>query len=148
MRVYLDVCCLNRPFDDQSQVRIRFESEAIALVFGMLAAGQHTWVSSEVVEDEVLRSPHEDRRVWILDLLQQADERLAIGDACVRFAQSLAARGLSAMDALHVAAAETGGCDILLTTDDALLRKARALQPPLRVRIENPVRWVAEALRP
>ena len=28
MRVYLDNCCYNRPFDEQSQLRIRLETEA------------------------------------------------------------------------------------------------------------------------
>lgn len=28
MRVYLDNCCFNRPFDDQSQARVRLEAEA------------------------------------------------------------------------------------------------------------------------
>ena len=28
MRVYLDNCCYNRPFDDQAQLRIRLETEA------------------------------------------------------------------------------------------------------------------------
>ena len=30
--IYLDVCCLNRPFDDQSQPRIHLESEAILTI--------------------------------------------------------------------------------------------------------------------
>ena len=63
---------------------------------------------------------------------------------CVEFARGLVSQGLRAMDALHVAAAETGGCDILLTTDDALIRKAQTVRPPLRVRVLNPVRWLAE----
>ena len=29
MRLYLDSCCLNRPFDDQNQLRVRLEAEAI-----------------------------------------------------------------------------------------------------------------------
>jgi hypothetical protein len=28
MRVYLDNCCFNRPFDEQTQTRIRLEAEA------------------------------------------------------------------------------------------------------------------------
>ena len=32
MRLYLDICCLKRPFDDQTQPRIRMESEAENLV--------------------------------------------------------------------------------------------------------------------
>jgi hypothetical protein len=27
--LYLDICCLKRPFDDQAQPRIRLESEAV-----------------------------------------------------------------------------------------------------------------------
>ena len=29
MNIYMDVCCLNRPFDDQTQDRIYIESEAV-----------------------------------------------------------------------------------------------------------------------
>ena len=32
MRVYLDMCCLKRPFDDQSQPRIHLESEAVLAI--------------------------------------------------------------------------------------------------------------------
>ena len=32
MKVYLDVSCLNRPFDDQSQARIALESQAVVLI--------------------------------------------------------------------------------------------------------------------
>lgn len=35
MLLYLDMCCLKRPFDDQSHPRIRLESEA---VLSLLAA--------------------------------------------------------------------------------------------------------------
>lgn len=28
MRIYLDNCCFNRPFDDQAQIRIMLEAEA------------------------------------------------------------------------------------------------------------------------
>jgi hypothetical protein len=28
MKIYLDSCCFNRPFDDQSKLRIRLEAEA------------------------------------------------------------------------------------------------------------------------
>ena len=28
MKIYLDNCCFNRPFDDQSQVKIHIEAQA------------------------------------------------------------------------------------------------------------------------
>jgi hypothetical protein len=39
MRIYVDMCCLKRPFDDQSQPRIRLDSEA---VLALLAAESAT----------------------------------------------------------------------------------------------------------
>lgn len=34
MKVYMDVCCLCRPFDDRTQDRIRIESEAVLTILG------------------------------------------------------------------------------------------------------------------
>jgi hypothetical protein len=39
MRIYLDACCLNRPFDNQSQERVRLESEAIQAIHRQVAIG-------------------------------------------------------------------------------------------------------------
>lgn len=35
MIVYLDNCCYNRPFDDQTQERVHLESEAILTILKM-----------------------------------------------------------------------------------------------------------------
>jgi len=40
MRIYLDVCCLNRPFDDQTQERIHLESEAVLIILSNIASQQ------------------------------------------------------------------------------------------------------------
>jgi hypothetical protein len=57
MRIYLDACCVNRPFDDQSQERIRLESEAVILLLDMRSSGRVRWVTSEVLTEELLRNP-------------------------------------------------------------------------------------------
>ena len=36
MKVYLDVCCLNRPYDDQTQDRVHLECEAVLLILSRL----------------------------------------------------------------------------------------------------------------
>ena len=48
--IYLDVCCLNRPFDDQTQVRIHLEAEAVLMVLSRCEAGAWQWIGSEVIE--------------------------------------------------------------------------------------------------
>lgn len=39
-RIYLDVCCLNRPFDNQSQPRIALETQAILTILSQCEAQQ------------------------------------------------------------------------------------------------------------
>ena len=56
-RIYLDVCCLNRSFDDQRQDRIRLEAEAVLLILGRCETSVWQWLSSAVVEEEVNNTP-------------------------------------------------------------------------------------------
>jgi hypothetical protein len=39
MRVYLDNCCFNRPFDDQSSLTVRLETEAKLAIQEMIREG-------------------------------------------------------------------------------------------------------------
>jgi hypothetical protein len=39
-KIYLDTCCLNRPFDDQTQERIRLESEAMLAILSRIEKGE------------------------------------------------------------------------------------------------------------
>lgn len=52
-KIYLDVCCLQRPFDDQTQPRVRLEAEAIKLILGRVEQGEFEWLTSEVVDYEI-----------------------------------------------------------------------------------------------
>lgn len=59
-------------------------------------------------------------------------------------ARALSDVGLSQLDALHVACAEQSA-HVLLTTDDALMRKATAIAG-ISVKVQNPVYWLMEVL--
>jgi len=56
-RIYLDACCLNRPFDNQTQERIRLESEAVLLILNRLQQCQAEWIGSGVLEFELRHVP-------------------------------------------------------------------------------------------
>ena len=62
MRVYLDVCCLNRPFDDQRQARIRLEAEAVERIIERLHMREWEWVGSDVLYLEINKTPDLARR--------------------------------------------------------------------------------------
>ncbi|REJ56006.1 MAG: hypothetical protein DWQ58_07690 [Microcystis aeruginosa TA09] len=55
--------------------------------------------------------------------------------------------GFKFYDALHLAFAEAGGADVLLTTDDRLLRKAQQYRDSINVTVENPVIWLMATLQ-
>jgi predicted nucleic acid-binding protein len=127
MRIYLDTCCLQRPLDDQTQPRIRVETEAVFAVLASVQDGGVTLLTSEALEFEISRIPDEQRRQEALAILTLASERLTLSVASEQLADSFAQAGLSAMDALHVALAATAGADYFVTVDDKLLRRAQSL---------------------
>src|SRR6266567_1672501 len=123
-RIYLDVCCLNRPFDDQRQDRIRLEAEAVLLILGRCEAGVWQWLSSAVVEEEVNNTPSPERRSRVRNMLSGAPSTIALTAIAVTRAQELKAMGFRTYDALHLACAEQATVDVFLTTDDRVLRIA------------------------
>jgi predicted nucleic acid-binding protein len=126
VRIYLDACCLQRPFDDQTQPRIRVEAEAVLAVLAAVQAGDVTLVTSDALDFEIGRIPDEQRRSEAFAMLTLAVEHLEIEAANETTANALVASGLSAMDALHVALASRAAVDYFATTDDRLLRHARS----------------------
>ena len=147
MKIYLDVCCLNRCFDDQRQPRIRLESEAVTLIFDRIDRGLDDWSISPIIDHEVRKTPDIERREKVLILLSRANHQIPWSEQFKQRGRELAELGFPAMDAFHIAAAEAGACDILLTTDEALLRRCNTANPPLRVTVDNPLRWVEEILK-
>ncbi len=144
--IYLDVCCLNRPFDNQFQDRVRLEAEAVLLI--LTRCQQHQWhlVSSEAVDFEVARIPDPERKHKVSLLASSATSKVTITDRITRRASQLEALGFKATDALHIACAEASKSHVLLTTDDQLLRRARMYRNILKVRTENPVHWLIEVI--
>ena len=53
MMVYLDGCCWNRPFDDQSQSRVRLEAEAVLSILELADARKLEVAGSDIVDDEL-----------------------------------------------------------------------------------------------
>jgi hypothetical protein len=61
--------------------------------------------------------------------------------------QYLEKLGFATYDALHIACAERGEVDVLLTTDDRLIRLGKRHSSELKVRVENPLSWIQEVLQ-
>lgn len=64
--IYLDVCCLNRPLDDQTQERIRLESEAVLLILARCQSCEWQLLESEAIEEELEGTPDVARKQQIM----------------------------------------------------------------------------------
>ena len=62
MRIYLDNCCFNRPFDDQRQVRIRLEAEAKLLIQESVFDGNLELAWSYILDYENSANPFQERK--------------------------------------------------------------------------------------
>ena len=83
---------------------------------------------------------------WIKSSLA-AHQFVSIEQVETSRAQQLEVLGFYFFDALHLACAESGGADVLLTTDDRLFRLASRLSAQLRVHVENPLTWLKEIIK-
>lgn len=125
MLLYLDLCCFNRPFDDQTQSRIRFETEAKLLIQQRVRDGTHSLVWSHVLQYENSMNPFPDRRQSIQEWRKYSAVHVTHSDALVLLSQDLMALGIKEFDALHVALAMMAQADLFITTDDRLAKKLK-----------------------
>ena len=138
MRVYLDNCCYNRPFDEQAQLRVVLETLAKLNIQQQMRDGVLEYAWSSVLDFEISKSRFLDRSLQIMPWAKGAVINVQIDDS-IRFrAKEFEANGLKAMDALHVACAEAAECDWFFTTDRGILKKARNL---ISMRVANPIEF-------
>ena len=62
MRIYLDTCCLNRPFDDQSQDRVRSEAAAVSEILNAVRRGERSLYNGNPTLEELTQRLSEFRR--------------------------------------------------------------------------------------
>jgi predicted nucleic acid-binding protein len=139
----MDNCCLNRPFDDQSNLRVHLEGEAIKTIIALI---EQRWllVSSQILEFEISKNGDVSREKELNLINALAHTVIKIDTNIAKRANEFERRGLQAFDALHLACAE-GNADIFLTVDDKFLNKARTFQD-IDVKISNPLVWLNEVL--
>jgi len=117
MRIYLDACCVCRPFDDPAIERNRIEAEAVLSVLSLVEQQQAEFIASPVLNAELNQITDEERRDQATTLANLACEIGPMPDRGVT--ETMIARGFKPLDAMHIAAAIKSQCNVFLTTDDS-----------------------------
>ena len=141
LRIYLDNCCFNRPYDDQSQLRISLETQAKLYIQDLILSDYFELTSSYMLDYECSRNPHEMRRATIRSFLDK-NTVVYLDEATYKMqvdelAKEIAATGVKSVDAIHTACAILANCDYLLTTDDRLLKYKSE-----RIEIIDPIEFI------
>jgi len=121
--IYLDNCCFNRPFDDQSQARVFRETEAKLFVQDLIRSGRVDLTWSYMMDYENDANPFEERRVSISPWRKLAKVDVGVSALIVERAKELNGLGFGKKDSLHLSCALAADCDLFLTTDKGILKK-------------------------
>jgi predicted nucleic acid-binding protein len=140
--IYLDVCALSRPFDDQSFVRVRLETEAVNLILSNVVRGRYGLAYSPVHEKEIEAISDPVERAELKGLLRQHGHPVLVDlDATRARAEGLVSLGFGIADAAHIAFAEADGAKFV-SCDDKLVKKC--LRHSIAVWAGDPVRFCVE----
>ena len=137
LKIYLDNCCFNRPYDDQTQLRIELETKAKLHIQQQIIEKKLKLVSSVILEFENNDNPYHIRKITINDFLKNASEYVDKSEDVLKTAREISKKGVRTKDASHLACAIYAKCDYFLTTDDKLLKHKDA-----RIRTINPVDFI------
>ena len=144
LKIYLDSCCFNRPFDDLSDDKVRLACEAVLTIIDKCENGIWDIFESDVLNDEFDRMTDLIKKQKVLELYSSSSIYVEINDDIVGRAKEFHSVNIKPFDALHLAGAEYGGADILLTTDKKFIN--RALKSKAKVKVSNPAIWITEVL--
>jgi predicted nucleic acid-binding protein len=141
MRIYLDNCCFNRPYDDQSSLTIRLETEAKLDIQEKIKTGRLSLGWSYILDYENSLNPLLERRVEIQKWKAVSDSFVEETPKILSVMNTMLSHGLKPADALHVACAAALKCKHFLTVDKGILKKAPDISI---INIINPVDFVIE----
>ena len=152
MKIYFDMNIYNRIFDDQSQIRIRFESMAIDILFELIEKEAYELVWSFILEYENSRNPFMERRVHIQAISSLCKVVVNPNNKIRDMAKEIISMSNAKdKDALHLAAAVYSECDCFLTCDDNFLRTIERNKSSLKetiglIKLYNPIDFLRKEM--
>ena len=127
MKIYFDMCSLQRPLDDKSQLRVLLEAQAVLGVLAFCESGKADVIASDALVFESDANPDAVRRDFANQAIAKSAHFIQTTLQIKAKAQTFVDAGIKPLDALHLASAIAAKADFLCTCDDRFLKKARLL---------------------
>jgi len=139
MKIYLDNCSYNRPFDDQSQIKIRLETEAKLYIQASVHDGKSSLCWSFMLDYENNKNPYDEKRSSIALWKEIAEDFCPPSETILMRGKEIMKHGIKNEDALHIACAIERHCDYFITTDNKLTNKNIE-----EIKVVNPIDFIIE----
>ena len=141
MKLYLDNCCFNRPYDSQESMRINLETRAKLHIQEEIKKGKYKLVTSYMLEYENYQNTDSMKRDAIKDFQNRHNSfyvPIERRDKLQEQIQEIMSYNISYKDATHLACAIYAGCDYLLTTDIRFQKRYKGTE----ITIINPLEFI------
>jgi len=143
MKLYLDICVYNRPFDNQRQERIAVETSAFIYILERVEKGEYELVLSEALVYENSKNPDELRRLRLTSYFCLAKDFIKVDYKDLEKGRYVVALGFSAMDALHLTLAEKQNVDYFITCDDSIIKLYRKHQDIVKIKVVSLLEFIS-----
>jgi len=137
LKLYLDNCCFNRPYDDQTILLNVLESDAKLFVQKEILNGTYELVWSYMLDYENYYNPYDNRKIAIADWKRIAKTYVEPTEEILKRAIEIMKIGIKQKDALHLSCAIEAKSYYFITTDKRLLNKHLA-----EIKIINPIDFI------
>ena len=140
MKIYLDNCCYNRPYDDQTQLKIFLETQAKLAIQDAIKKNKFKLVTSYILIFENKNNPFAGKKDSITKFLEEntdiyIDE--SFKNEVGELAEKIIETGIKTADAHHIATAILAKCDYLITTDKRMLKFSSE-----KIKIVSPIEFI------
>ena len=139
MKIYLDHCTYNRPFDDQRNIKIQLETFAKLYIQDQIRQGTYDLVWSYMSDFENSYNPNIENRNSIQAWENIAKFKCKSTEKILLLGNKIMEKGIRANDALHIACALECQCEYFITTDIGLINKKID-----NVQIINPIDFIRQ----
>ena len=141
INLYLDNCCFNRPYDDQSQLVIKLETEAKIAVQESIKKGLYLLHWSYILDFENSNNPFIERRTEIRKWKELSISDVEETTTILTRMDKLCILGIKSLDSLHISCAIEQNCNYFLTVDKGILKKAKYIK---EIKVLTPIEFIIE----
>ena len=146
LKLYLDNCCYNRPFDDLTNQKNYIESQAIIVILDLYKKNNLEIYKSKILDYEISQMKDITKKNKILDVYSSIKSNyIDTTNEIIDKAEKFRKYNIKQKDALHIAFAECGNLDYFLTVDKILINATSKIKD-LKIKVINPIEFIMEVM--